>query len=513
MKAFKKTVALLCAACVLTCSVAGLSVSASPAGDVDYAIANPYENVDWDTYSQYKADFHSHTTASDGTASLKDMTEAHYGAGYDIVAVTDHGIIDYGWTEQQTIPVMKIAIALFKDRDGKIIALNSDGGTAENGKAYSLVTKDGGDYYYQTDASGIQGQQMLRVPYGIEHNPTSINNAHVNSWFVDYGNGRLGGTSDYATPISNIEALKGLSVINHPGEYTGARDEVYSEDAYNTENVLYNYKINKFTSLLIENKSCLGIDINSKGDRRTRFDRKLWDILLQKIVPAGRNVFAFATSDAHGTDVTTINTGYTMMCMPSNTVANLRTCMEQGAFFAASKNLGSFDEINEIMSFLNKSTDAEALRVGAVLSERSASIAAEMADDGQGTVYRGPEDVEPPKVTRVAVDEAEDTITLSTDGNDLLIRWIANGELLTTGNSIDLDDYSDSIGSYVRVEIFGEGGIVYTQAFMLDYDGAPEAQEFNFVDLWFLASVIPDNIVRLVGALPIFDIIFKVMFK
>ena len=61
---------------------------------------------------------------------------------------------------------------------------------------------------------------MLRVPYGIENNPTSFNNSHVNSWFVDYGNGVLGGTSDYETPIKNVEELGGLSVINHPGEYT-----------------------------------------------------------------------------------------------------------------------------------------------------------------------------------------------------------------------------------------------------------------------------------------------------
>ena len=46
---------------------------------------------------------------------------------------------------------------------------------------------------------------MLRVPYGIENNPTSFNNSHVNSWFVDYGNGVLGGTSDYETPIKNVK--------------------------------------------------------------------------------------------------------------------------------------------------------------------------------------------------------------------------------------------------------------------------------------------------------------------
>ena len=57
---------------------------------------------------------------------------------------------------------------------------------------------------------------MLRVPYGVENNPTSFNNAHVNSWFVDYGHKVIGGTSNYERPISNVDKLGGLSVINHP---------------------------------------------------------------------------------------------------------------------------------------------------------------------------------------------------------------------------------------------------------------------------------------------------------
>ncbi len=512
MKLMKKSIALLCVLLLLI-SLGSYSVTAAPAFDYDYTITNPYEGVNWDTYSQYKADLHSHTTASDGEATLKDMTEAHYDAGFDIVAVTDHGIVDYGWTEHNTIAALKVVIALFKGRDGGIVALNSEGGTAVNGNSYSLVTHDEGDYYFQTNSENVQGHQMLRVPYGIENNPSSINNAHVNSWFVDYGNGRLGGTSDYITPISNVDELNGLSVINHPGEYTNARDEVYTEDAYNTSNPIYSYKIDKFTSLLTKYKSCLGIDINSKGDKRTRFDRKLWDILLQRVVPTGRNVFAFATSDAHSTSLNTILSGYTVMCMPSNTVSNLRACMEQGAFFAASKCIGNYDEINEIASLLNASTDERCLSAGKTLTGYATSIAAEIAEGDQGTVYRGPDDIAPPKVTRVAVDNNEESITLTTDDQGLLIRWIADGKTIATGNTIDLDDYSDKIGSYVRAEIFGEGGMVYTQAFTLDYDGAPEAEELHFVDLWFLASFIPDNIVRLIGALPIFDIIWDAMSK
>ena len=54
----------------------------------------------------------------------------------------------------------------------------------------------------------------------------------------------------------------------------------------------------------------------------------------------------------------------------------------------------------------------------------------------------------------------------------------------------------------------GEGGIVYTQAFMLDYEGVAESDGGNFTDLGFLASMIPDALVKLLGSLSIFDTIY-----
>ncbi|NLA77159.1 MAG: hypothetical protein GX851_04935, partial [Clostridiales bacterium] len=347
------------------------------------------------------------------------------------------------------------------------------------------------------------------VPYGIENNPSSLNNAHVNSWFVDYGHAIMGGTSDYVTPISNVDALGGLSVINHPGEYTNARDEIYTEDAYNMADNTYKYKINKFAGLLMHYPTCIGIDINSKGDSRTRFDRKLWDILLQKIVPTGRNVFAIATSDAHKTDVV-YTAGYTMMCMESNTVENLRACMENGAFFAGSKALGNYNEIKEIADILVQSSDTKKSEMGNKLTTLYKQIEADNAAGNKGGKYDAPLSVAAPIVNGVYVDDTDDTITLSAR-DDLLIRWIADGKLIATGNSIDLDDYSDEIGSYVRAEVFGEGGIIYTQPFTLEYKGAPAEQDNSYVDLWFLASFLPDTIVRFLAAFEIFETIWGFM--
>lgn len=491
MRKTKKFIAIICVVAILSGAFGTIGFAAG--SDVDYTITNPYANVDW-SWNQYKADLHTHTTASDGDDTLKAMVETNYGYGFDIYAVSDHGTVSYSYTEQDVIPAIKTFLQI-KNPEAKVIPLDESGLTF-NGDKYDIITENGGDYYYQTYEDGTQGQKMLRVPYAIENNPTSLNNAHVNSWFVDYGHGVVGGTSDYETPIKAVDELGGLSVINHPGEYTNARDEDYTCDAYDES---YAYYIDKFESLLLKYPSCIGIDINSKGDSRTRFDRKLWDIMLMDLAPQGRNVTAIATSDAHRT--TAAYTGYTMMIMPENTVDNLYNCMKAGEFFAASKYIGNNEELNEIAMYLIENGDADAAAIGE-------DILARQAED-YNAKYEAPLDVDAPVISGITVDDDADTIKLDVDG-DLCIRWISNGKTIAYGDEIDLDDYSDDIGAYVRAEVFGEGGIVYTQAMLLDYEGAPEHENKDDAsDFGWLASIVPDTIVRFFASLSIFKYIWE----
>ncbi len=472
------------AALITTCSAIG---SFAADNDVDYKINNTYANVDWDTYQQYKTDLHSHSTQSDGSITKKENIEGHYQHNFDILAITDHGTTDLGWEDPSVNRIIKIASCV---RKGNLpMEALSLSGTAANGKAY---TYDGA-YYTQYDENGEALNSMLRVPFGNEHNPSSFNNAHVNSWFANFDNqNEVGGTSDYETPIKKADELGGLSVINHPGEYSGARNVACYDDAYDMDNVKFRYVVNKFANLLTEYHSCLGIDVNSKGDYRTRYDRKLWDILLQKVVPTGRNVYALATSDAHNSGI--INSGYTLMCMPKKDLSSLRTAMETGAFFACSYYLGSIAELNAWTSELREAN------IGLALADKfeamSNKILEEEAANGkQSSKYSFDQNAVTPKVTSIVVDDDEDSITINTK-DAYMVHWIADGEILTTGNTIDLDDYSDKIGSYVRAEIIGEGGVMYTQAFTLEYEGAPVAEETHFVDLGGVTTILADTIVK-----------------
>lgn len=500
MKKVKKSLAILIAAImVLSVSPFGFA-DGSTAADIDYIIDNPYKAVKWETDGQYKADLHCHTVFSDGNDTLPESVERHYELGFDILAITDHGTVSRSYVDQKfNAPMAVFSYIENGELKPDVLEIN---GTAANGNKYSVeINSTTGDEYYSQETENAQ--KMLRVPFGNEQNPTSFNNAHVNTWFVDYGDGRVGGTSNYEDIISKIDQLGGTSVINHPGEYTNARDEVFTADAYNVDDPVYNYKINKFANLLKKYHSCIGIDINSKGDSRTRFDRKLWDILLQKIIPTGRNVFAIATSDAHNLDI--VDSGYSVMVMPELTSAALEKAMNNGAFFAASKYIGNLDELIGYSATLLASENPEAVAFGNVLKGYADKINKEIEENGeQDTKFRVEDEnraIPAPKVTNIVVDEAEDTITFTTE-NALLVHWIADGKVIASGNSIDLDDYSDKIGSYVRAEILGEGGIMYSQAFVLDYDGAPEAEDDGaFFDFGILVSLICDTPVKLLVAL------------
>ncbi len=458
------------------------------AAETDYAISNPYADVDWDTFSAYKTDLHSHTIASDGDNTTKEMAERHYELGFDIYAQSDHGTVNYSWTEKDSYdPTIKF-IMMFKEGISPLVMLDKEG-TAENGKAYTVTTVDGDDYYAQEG-----GHSMMRVPFANEQNPTSFNNAHVNTFFADWGHGRIGGTSDYVTPISAVDELGGVSVINHPGEYTNARDVLTTEEAYNDKD--FGYYIDKFENLLMTYDSCIGIDINSKGDSRTRFDRKLWDTMLTDLVPAGRNVFAIASSDAHNLDI--VDSGYVMAMMPELTSAALKDSLLSGAFFAQSCYCGNTDELVAYSEALLASGNATAVALGEQMKAAADHNLAEIANGDKGGEFRFAEGGACTEVTSIAVDDAEDTITIDAE-NALYIRWISDGKVVAEGNSIDLDE-CENIGSYVRAEILSEGAVTYTQAFALDYEGMPEAdynEDFKDTDTSFFAGI--DEFLRTLG--------------
>ena len=505
MKMLKKIVSiLLCAA--LICGAAAIAAAAKQVQGPDYTIINPYADVQWDKAAQYKTALHTHTNASDGSISLRESLETHVLQGFDLVATTDHGISNGSWAtiESSNYQFIHTSLTMMGRNAGELDYLG-DSGTFDNcGYRYTLETRDNGDDYLTVTTDTGAVREVMRIPYGIENNALSIN-AHVNSWFVPYHDNTL---NDYTDALRGVTKAGGICVINHPGEYAKGKSTLTCEEAYNENNWAYRYYINRFDNLLRRFPACIGIDMNSKGDSRTRYDRQLWDILLERNTCGVRNVFAICSSDAHQTDK--INTGYTRLLMTEKTSAAARNSLETGAFFGCSYCNGNRNELANIAEYLEKyyGSDGDFYKqVKASLDGMDARI--EGVRNGTIDANAGPAD--PLRlidkagffhgtdtfITSIDVDDDADTITLYTD-NALLVRWIADGKVIAVSkadggvSTLDLREYADQIGTYVRAEAVGEGGFIYAQPFMLSYAGQSTPQHYFYIPFPILDALFAD---------------------
>ncbi len=59
---------------------------------------DPYGDVDWNDFGQFKAALHVHTTQSDGRMPVARVIDAYHELGYDILAITDHDRATWPWS-------------------------------------------------------------------------------------------------------------------------------------------------------------------------------------------------------------------------------------------------------------------------------------------------------------------------------------------------------------------------------------------------------------------------------
>ena len=146
------------------------------AESTDYTILDPYAAVDWSSWDQYKANLHTHSTFSDGEFTLPDMVEKYYAMGYDILAMTDHGVINYGWNKpHNTFPPFCYANHVEGHPLSKLYHTEADMTDA--------------DYVRITTGADRDGRGMVDVTGGIEMNMAVISKTHVNGFFLEEGSG------------------------------------------------------------------------------------------------------------------------------------------------------------------------------------------------------------------------------------------------------------------------------------------------------------------------------------
>ena len=280
--------------------------------ETDYTIISPYEQVDWSTWKTYKANLHAHCDASDGDPTLDEMVEEYYKADYDILAMTDHGVITNGWTsERETNGIF--------NKFRKVYPMSEEN--------YERITK------------GLDrgGRGMTDIRGGIECNMAVISKTHVNGYFTTYGQGEWGIENDYRTAPVEIEKAGGYSVLNHVGDWVDSSRFPHRSH--------WNVYIAYFAGIFIDCPSCLGMEIVNNTDRVTRGDRELWDELLQVVIPKGRNIWAFADDDSE--KLNEVGRSFEFFVLPENNEANVKKAMKDGNFFAASKYYKTTDGVGD----------------------------------------------------------------------------------------------------------------------------------------------------------------------
>jgi len=277
-------------------------------------------------------------------------------------------------------------------------------------------TDRAGKTYLTTDRLATISAGTDRNNKGMTAIPSSDEQSisdHVNTFFATFNN-EPGATLE--SSIAKAQELGGISHINHPGRYTGGAGKT---DATGEAASSAPATIAKYVDLFDRYPSCVGMEIINKKDGDSASDRILWDNILKQTMP-DRPVWGFSNDDTHAL----ANTGfsYNMMLMPENTLSNVRSSMEDGTFYAV-----------------------------ALVSKREL---------GTSFSASGPA----PKIINIAVDEEDDSIAIEGQ-NYNVIEWVADGKVIATGNTIDLDDYEDQIGTYIRAQLKGDGGISFTQPF------------------------------------------------
>ncbi len=442
MKTLKKILCVVLSI-LMTASFAVLGASAAE----DYTIINPYADVIWSgdgAWGAYKGTLHSHTTYSDAQDTLPVMVKEYYNQGYDFLANADHGITGVDWDKEPDTQILYTYQWLI---DNPYEHLTTEEYEAIKNGTYPLY--DG----------NARNKPFVPVLGANEFNNLSLTKNHVNGYFLPgtTGSGFAGAENEkgFEDAIKFIDENGGLSHINHPGDWI---DSNSNPDAVNDPD-----NIKFFGDLILKYDSCLGTEVFNEHNGTTGYDRILWDNLLMYCLPYGKNVIGFSNTDAH--EINKIDSSFSIFMMEENNVENIKKTMQNGNLFMVTRKLrannwiGPYEEFN----FMN-----------------------------QGLPY--------PMFTNISVNNHSITVN-ATDSHT--IKWIANGKIIMESaigaNSVTLN--LDSIeGSedfqYVRAELYGEGGMCISQAFVIDDGSEPltfEEEELGFLDKflrWFSGTKI-----------------------
>lgn len=182
----------------------------------------------------------------------------------------------------------------------------------------------------------------------------------------------------------------------------------------------------KYLELFANFEKLVGVEVHGSAGRRSPLDFNLWDFLLEELMP-NRPVWGISNDDMHGLDQ--LGRNWSVFPMEQASVAKVRRAMINGAYYFASQDF-----------------------------------------------HTGPagDPARTPVIESIIHDEAKGELIVQASimGEEIpenSFIWIANGQRIHTGSRLDYRNIS-GIENYVRLEIHGGGGFVYTNPFGFAYN-------------------------------------------
>lgn len=347
---------------------------------------NVYEDIDWNNIGRYKANFHTHTSQSfDTSYSTTEVVDKYQAAGYKVLALTDHDANSYPWS------MFSLYNSNAQDRDAdRMGMLSIPGNELSKDRRNNWSESTGGEFNHHNDFfTGRKGQEFMSL------------------------------RESYAY----TQAIGGLQIINHPGQYWNLSTEYKAGEKNSPEWHAENFRL--FDSLI-------GLEVYNQGNRRPN-DRILWDQILTLTMPE-RPVWGYSCDDTHTAEQYFRN--YQYMLMPGLSVEDLKDAMKAGTTIFSYEYTGS----------------------GKALA---------------------------PSVNEIVVDRDNNTITIDSDDAET-IEWIysthrTGSAASTTSSSIigygPIFDFTNYQGSYVRARLINRYGETAIQPLGFTEKGSTSSAE------------------------------------
>ncbi len=255
-----------------------LALSAcAPKWDID----NPYEQVRWEQDLQYKANFHTHTTRSDGRLNPHTVVDRYHELGYAILAITDHNLVTYPWTEFSRMEASQRSHRLMEE--------------APETMPEDLVFED-------RDPTALGMIDIKANELSSHHHMGSFFNHHPQPV---YGHS-MAYSTDEEESLQAVREENGIVMLYHPGRYDRPLD--WYVDLYARHDHLF------------------GLEVYNLGDRYPD-DRILWDSILTVTMP-DRPVWAYSNDDMHM--ASHVGRNWNVMILPGLSQEEVRRGMEEG---------------------------------------------------------------------------------------------------------------------------------------------------------------------------------------